>query len=268
MSALPASLAIVAGGGAFPKMIANHLKGRGVSIFIVHLQGDSDEFKGFNDMVARPEQLGLIFKNLRQHNIHDLVLIGRMKRPGLFDLRPDWDTIKIMGRVAFNLLFGGDDALLKSVRKMLEREGFQVHAAQEFIDGLGAPTGVFSKTAPHDDVRNQIQVGMDAARNLGSRDIGQAIVMRDGMISGREDQRGTDFLIKANAGRNGVLVKMAKPQQDKALDMPCIGPDTVKRCAEAGFAGIAVEAGSVLIAERDDVVALADAANMFLIGVK
>lgn len=98
MTSLPA-LAIVAGGGVFPAMIANAVSARGTKVFIVHLQNDSDHFGGYPSMSARPEQLSVIFAELKKQNISDLVLIGRMKRPGIASLRPDWFTIKLIPRI-------------------------------------------------------------------------------------------------------------------------------------------------------------------------
>lgn len=152
---------------------------------------------------------------------------------------------------------------------MLEKQGFTLHAAHEFIKDLTAPAGVFGKAQPDERQMADIHTGIDAARAHGVRDAGQAVVIRHGKVEGYEDVRGTDSLIRSLAGAEGaILVKMAKPQQDRALDLPAIGPDTVRLCAESGFAGIAVEAGASLVADREQVTKLADQYGLFLVGVK
>jgi UDP-2,3-diacylglucosamine hydrolase len=241
---------------------------QGRDVYIVTLEGSGEPLISFPGMVAKPERLNDIFTALRQRNISDLVLIGRMKRPKVFELRPDLFTLKLIPKIIYQLLMGGDDALLRSVREMLEGQGFVLHAAQEFVSGLTAPAGPFSKKNPDANMLKDIRVGIDAALAHGAKDAGQAVVVRYGKVVGREDARGTDALISRCRGADNVLVKMAKPQQDKALDLPSIGPDTVRNCAHAGFLGIAVEAGATLVAERDTVVQLADQYGLFLIGVK
>ena len=268
MIALPA-LAIVAGGGVFPAMIAKAVSQAGTKVFVVHLQNDSDHFAGYPSMSARPEQMSVIFAALKERGISDLVLIGHMNRPKISDLRPDWFTIKLLPRIVWQLAFGGDDALLRSVRTMLEKQGFRLHAANDFIKDLTAPAGAFSRAKPDDAQMVDIRMGIDAARAHGAKDAGQAVVVRRGAVTGREEVTGTDALIRSFVTADGaILVKMAKPQQDRALDLPTIGPDTVRLCAERGFAGIAVEAGATLVANREEVTKLADQYGLFLVGVK
>jgi len=263
------ALAVVAGGGAFPSLIAHTMKAGGTNVFVVHLEHDSDRFEGFDCMVARPEQLSSVFTALRKRGIKDLVLIGRMKRPKLSELRPDWFTLKLIPMIAWQLLFGGDDALLRAVRGMLEKQGFMLHGIHDLVSDLTAPVGTLGSVKPDDAQMVNIHLGIPEALRHGARDAGQAVVMRDGKVAGREDASGTDALIRSFAHANkAILVKMAKPQQDRALDLPTIGPDTVRLCAESGFAGIAVEAGATLIADRDRTIQLADQHGLFLIGVK
>ncbi|MER2604901.1 MAG: LpxI family protein [Siculibacillus sp.] len=108
---------------------------------------------------------------------------------------------------------------------------------------------------------------------LGRRDLGQAVIAADGRVVAEEDRRGTDAMVAAfgatrpAAARAGVLIKCPKPTQDRRLDMPAIGPDTVRTAAAAGLRGIAVEAGGTLVADRAEVVRLADALGLFVWGV-
>ena len=88
-----------------------------------------------------------------------------------------------------------------------------------------------------------------------------------------EGIEGTDALIRRSAdlkrkGTGGVLVKVSKPQQDRRMDLPTIGPATVQAVKNAGFVGIAVEAGSVLISQSEQTVKLANQLGIFIVGVK
>lgn len=267
MTAMP-SLAIIAGGGALPRLVAENARAQGFSIYIVRLKNDADEiFPGFDGIVSKPEKLGFIFSALRRRNIRDLVLIGRMKRPVLSSLRPDRTTLTLLPRLLPALIWRGDDTLLKSVRKMLEGQGFHLHAAQEFVGNLLAPDGQIGKCTPSAEQLNDIRIGIEAARQLGRRDRGQAVLIKNGAVRALESAQGTDMMISRYAVQGSVLVKMAKPQQDRALDLPSIGPETVRACIAGGVSGIAIETGSTLMVDKDQIIQLADQNGLFVIGV-
>ncbi|HEY1364341.1 MAG TPA: LpxI family protein, partial [Xanthobacteraceae bacterium] len=118
-----------------------------------------------------------------------------------------------------------------------------------------------------------IEHGLRIARALGALDIGQAVVVQQGLVLGVEAIEGTDELLGRCAalrreGPGGVLVKTAKPGQERRADRPVIGPQTVALAAAAGLRGIAVEAGAAIVIDRDEVAAAADRAGLFVVGVR
>jgi len=141
-----------------------------------------------------------------------------------------------------------------------------------------ASIGLLGRRVPDKAARTDIDKAMSAARAIGVIDAGQAAVVINGRVVALEAAEGTDQMLDRVArlretgrlkwsGRAGILAKCAKPQQDLRVDMPTIGPKTVKAAAEIGLAGIAVEAGRVMIVERPEVIALADRNDVFIIGV-
>ena len=108
---------------------------------------------------------------------------------------------------------------------------------------------------------------------LGRLDIGQSAIVEDGIVLGLEAAEGTDKLIKRcksykKKPKGGVLVKTCKPQQDKDLDLPTIGPDTVELCAEAGLNGIALHAHHSLLLDIEKVKDLANKHKLFVSGIE
>lgn len=263
------SLAIVAGGGVFPDLLAQALTAKGVQVFAVRLDGHAEPhtLAGFEGMTALPEKMGTVFAALRARGIKDIVLIGKMRRPNVLRLRPDSTTLKLLPKILLALCFKGDDALLKAVRGVLESEGFALRGAYEFMGEMLAQSGPMGRHEPAGGAIGDIAVGIAAARALGRRDAGQAVIVKDGVVIGEEDVRGTDALIARAGCAGAVLVKMAKPQQDRALDLPAIGPDTVRGCAAKAMAGIAVESEGTLVANREESIALADSLGLFVTGV-
>ena len=200
----------------------------------------------------------------------DLVLAGGVRRPSLAMLRPDWRAAKLFARIGYKAL--GDDGLLSAIVAEFEREGFRVIGADQLLASGLAPEGPLGSLRPDSQALADIEHGQRIARALGILDIGQAVVVQQGLVLGVEANEGTDALQRRCAelrreGPGGVLVKIEKPGQERRTDRPTIGPQTVTFAAEAGLRGIAVEAGATIIVDRDEVVDRADRAGLFVFGI-
>lgn len=266
-------LGIVAGGGRLPLRLIIACEQRGIEIFIVAFEGQTDPaiLKGRPHIVTRLGAAGRIMRTLKDHGVRDIVMIGGMRRPSFAELRPD---MKALGIVLRNGLKRGvgDDGLLKVLRREFEREGFRFHGVQRFVTDLLAEPGAMGRHKPDKNDMNAIRHGAAVARAIGRLDVGQAVIVQESLVLGVEGAEGTDELIRRCAayrrkGRGSILVKLCKPQQDTALDLPTIGPDTVNLCAHAGMAGIAIEAGRSLVLDIEDTVAIADRLGLFIVAL-
>jgi DUF1009 family protein len=172
---------------------------------------------------------------------------------------------------------GGDDHILGSGVKLIEEQGFRVLGAHEVAPEILVPEGLLGAAQVSDRDRADIALGLDYLRATSPFDVGQAVVVTGKHVLAVEAAEGTDQMLarvadmRAN-GRvstpvgSGVLVKAPKLGQDLRFDMPSIGPLTVDGVARAGLAGIAVVAGSTIVAEPAQLIAAADRANIFVIG--
>ncbi|HAX91234.1 MAG TPA: DUF1009 domain-containing protein [Rhodospirillaceae bacterium] len=198
-------------------------------------------------------------------------MIGRVRRPSIAELKPDWLTLKLLTKIGINAL--GDDGLLRGVGKALEEEcGVRVVGVADVFADILAPEGALTKTQVDEQSGEDIKRAVEIARTLGQLDIGQAVIVQQGIVLGVEAIEGTDALIARAAlvrreGGGGVLVKLAKPQQDNRFDLPTIGLDTVQNVHAAGLSGIAVEAGRSLILDREKTIEAADMLGIFIVGL-
>jgi UDP-2,3-diacylglucosamine hydrolase len=267
-------LGILAGSGELPLRLIEACRAEGRPYFVLAFAGscDSASLAGQPHDFIRLGAGGSGLKILRQHGVEELVLAGGVRRPSLAQLRPDWRTTRFFLKIGFRALTDfGDDRLFRAIIAELELEGFRVVGADSILASLIAPAGPLGRVAPDASAAADIDAGMEAARSHGARDLGQAVVMRAGAIVDREDAAGTDALLRRCAaggqGQGAVLVKMAKPGQERRADLPAIGAQTVTCAAAAGLKGIAVEAGACLVLDRDAVAAAADRAGIFVTGV-
>ncbi len=266
-------LGIIAGGGDLPEKLISACERQGIKPFVVAFKGHADPMlvQGHEHMWARLGGGGKILKVLHSHGIKDIVMIGAIRRPTLAEVRPDLKTAEFFARVGLKAL--GDNDLLSLLRGFLEDEGLRVHGVHKFATELLAPEGVMGKIKPSKEDMIDIERGLEVSQNLGGLDVGQSVVVQEGLVLGVEGIEGTDALIQRckalkRRGRKGVLVKTCKPQQDRDFDLPTIGPKTVIQAHESKLAGIAIHAGSSLILDLDEVVKLADKYKIFVVGVK
>jgi DUF1009 family protein len=269
-----AALGIIAGKGDLPGRIAAACRERGRSVFVLALRGETEE--GILDQAPhaflRLGMVGEALELLRQNRVRQIVMAGRIERPKLRDLKPDAKGAQLLARLGASL-FAGDDRLLSTIARFLEEEGFEVLGADAVLEDGAADEGVLGNVAPTARDGEDIALGLRVVKALGALDIGQAVIIQHGHVLGVEAMEGTDALIARCAGlkaaeSGGVLVKAAKPGQDTRVDLPAIGVETVRRVAEAGFAGIAVEAGRALVIDRGAVRAEADMRGVFVVGVR
>jgi DUF1009 family protein len=262
-----------------PFAVADSMIARGIDPVVFALKGacDPKSVERFRHHWISVGQVGRAMKLFRSENCRDLVFIGTLVRPALSEIRLDWTTVRVLGRVwaAFR---GGDDHLLSGIGRILEQDGFRMVGIKDVAPDLLMPEGCVTRAAPDDKAANDIARGRDVLRALSPFDIGQAAIVIDGHVVAVEDIEGTDGLlarvarlrgegrIRAKAPR-GVLVKAPKNGQDLRFDLPTIGPRTVERAIEAGLAGIAIVAGQTIVVEPQAMIAAADAAGLFVTGL-
>ncbi len=268
-----AKLGILAGGGDLPAHLISACRETGREYYVLALEGQAEEAligespHGW----VRLGAVGKCLKMLRAAGVQEVVMAGRVTRPSLVSLRPDARAVKALARAGTGSF--GDGKILRLVVEEIESEDIRVVALESVLPELLAPEGVLGAVKPDGAARRDIARGIEVARGIGQLDVGQAAVVQQAIVLGVEAVDGTDALIArcANlrrAGPGGVLVKVKKPGQDARVDLPSIGVSTVRAAAAAGLRGIAVEAGGSGVIDRTAVVGLADAAGLFVVGVK
>ncbi len=272
-SPLP-TLGIIAGSGRLPAQLIEACRADNRPCFVLAFEENTnvDAIENMPHAIVRLGAIGTALKALRQAGVKELVLAGRVARPTIASLRPDLTATKLLARLGA-AFFAGDDALLKAMIKFLESEGFKVISAQEILRSLIATEGVYGKISPTSNDKTDIIKGLDVAKKLGELDIGQAAIIENSYVLGVEGPEGTNALIARCAklkreSRGGVLIKAKKPNQDERADLPAIGPDTLEAINDAGFNGIAVEAGGSIVLDKELLIRRADALGLFVIGVR
>jgi DUF1009 family protein len=272
------TLALIAGSGALPRLIAAAARAQGYEVTVLIFDsGLASGFDGFNTKCFSFGQVGAVMDVLKTGAIQHLVMAGKIHRPDFSRLKLDATGLMALPAIVAAAT-KGDDALIAAIVRLFEARGIIVLAPETILDGLVPEQGVLTKTQPGARDAADCAKGLHIARAMGALDIGQGAVIADGLVLAVEAAEGTDAMlsriahlpvdIRGTPGkRRGVLVKCAKPGQERRVDLPAIGPDTVHAASRAGLAGIAVEANASLIIDRAAVIEAADAAGLFVAAI-
>jgi UDP-2,3-diacylglucosamine hydrolase len=264
-------LAIVAGGGDLPWLLLETCRTSGRECLFLALDGHANvNREPAPDAWVRIGDWGQTLDFLHAQDIEELVFAGTVRRPSLKEIRPDPRGAIFLTRLARSWF--GDDSILSAVIKELENEGFQVVSPESLLEESIAREGIYGSIQPDDAALADIQRGKEVVAAIGSQDIGQAVVIQQGVVVAVEAAEGTDAMIDRcksllRDGAGGVLVKVPKPGQDRRIDLPTIGTRTIQGAKDAGLIGIAVEAGGALVIGVEEIVKIADDAGIFVVGV-
>jgi DUF1009 family protein len=272
-------LAIICGGGSFPGAVADAVARGGRRPVMFGLKGwaDAAVIERYAHYWIPIGQAGRFFRLAKAENCREVLFIGTVLRPPITQLRLDWQTIKAMPGL-IRAYRGGDDKLISGVAKIAESGGLRVVGVRDVAPEIFVPEGVLGRYRPSARDHADIARALAVIAALGPFDVGQAAVVADNNVLGVEAAEGTDNLLARIAelrrlGRvtslpgTGVLVKAPKPGQDRRFDLPSIGPRTIENVARAGLAGLAVAAGTTMIAEPEAAIAAADRERVFVVGV-
>ena len=272
-------VAIICGGGSLPFAVADAAlrAGRRPVLFPIRGFADAASVARYPHHWIALGQFGRMRRLAAAEHCRDVVFIGNLIRPSLREIRLDWETVRLMPRVA-RLFRGGDDRLLSGIGRIFEEHGFRLLGAHELAPEILVPEGLVGKRAPSERDKADIATALGVLSALGPFDVGQSAIVADGHVLAVEAAEGTDAMLARVAelrrtGRIrypvglGVLVKAPKPGQDRRFDLPSIGPQTIAGVIRAGLAGLAAVAGATIIAEPDLVAGTVNRGKIFMLGV-
>ncbi len=266
-------LCIIAGGGSLPQQLITHCTNTGREVFVIAIEGNADKninLNGIDHIWIKIGQAGSGFAKLKEKKINELVMIGTIKRPTIKDLVPDLKTAKFFAKIALKSL--GDDGILRALINEFKQDGIRVIGIQDVMPDILIKSGVLGKHKPNKQSLADIKRALEVATQLGKLDVGQAVIVQEGLVLGVEGIEGTGELIKRCAeykrkGQDGVLLKLRKPQQDLRVDLPTIGPKTIEDAHKYGLKGVCLHAGNGLIVDEKETINLANKYKIFLMGI-
>jgi hypothetical protein len=255
-------LGLLAGSGRFPLIFARAAREHGHQVVIIGLKGEAmRQLEDTADAMHWVElgELQSIIDILKKENITQVLMAGKIRKTILYSsqLKMDDRTSTLLQSLKNN----NDDSILKGFVDEFEKEGMNVLDSITFVSDLLPKPGSLTSVEPEEDEMADFHYGWKIAKQIAGMDIGQTIVVRNRAVMAVEAIEGTDEAIRRGGrlGKEGVVVvKVAKPHQDKRFDMPVIGLDTIQVLVEVKARAIVIDAGKTIFLDREKAIALAE----------
>ncbi|MDH5798520.1 MAG: UDP-2,3-diacylglucosamine diphosphatase LpxI [Paracoccaceae bacterium] len=262
-------LALIAGQGRLPQILVARLRAENRPFIVLALEGYEPDLPGVDIRRFRLEHLGTILSDLAGGGVDTVCMAGAVRRPRFDPAAIDAATAPFIPRV-LTALQTGDDSALRAVISIFEDVGMTVVSAQEIAPDLLPKSGFLGKVTPTKQDQGDAERGHEVLQILGNADIGQSCVVAAGQVIAVEASPGTDWMLRSLSENppegvgGGVFCKAPKPGQDRRADLPVIGPETVNAASAAGLNGLMIEAGGVMVLDREETITCADATGLFL----
>ncbi|MEY2488450.1 MAG: UDP-2,3-diacylglucosamine hydrolase [Verrucomicrobiota bacterium] len=265
---VPDALGIIAGNGVYPRLLADAARRAGVKRIVAAAFTDEtdDRLAGKVDEMhwMRVGQLGKLIACFRSAGVADAIMAGQIAPKNLFDLRPDWKTLLLLARLKRR----NAESIFAAIGDELAHAKITLLPATSFLEDCLAPAGLIAGRKLTRREEDDVDFGFEIAREVSRLDIGQTVIVKNGTVLAVEGFEGTNETIKrggALGGKNAIMVKVAKPNQDMRFDVPVIGASTMEVAASAHLRVIAVESGRTLLLEREALLELAERSNISVV---
>jgi DUF1009 family protein len=257
---------LIAGNGRFPFLVLEGARSQGIEMAVIALKEEASPELEKTAKRLHWVSLGELSKAIelmQKEGVKHAVMAGQVKHNKIFSsIRPDWKLAKLL----FSLPRKNTDSLIGAVAKVFEEEGIQLVDSTLFLKPLLPEAGVLTRRAPSEHEAADIEYGLGIARHIAAKDIGQTVVVADRACVAVEAMEGTDETIARAArfadGKPLVVVKVSKPRQDMRFDVPVVGLPTVESMKQAGATALAIDANRTLLFDREQLIAMADAAGL------
>jgi DUF1009 family protein len=267
-------IGILAGKGLLPKLIYQGCLEKGLECVIVGISGQFSHelFPNVPFKIMPMHSVTNIINEFKANSVTHITLAGKVKRTNLGKLLFDKKGSQLFSLILKRGL--QDNNILTSIITFLENEGFKIIPSNELASNITASTGSLGIISPDASAIRDIKNGIHILKGIANYDIGQALVIQSGLVLGVEAAEGTDALIKRCSTLQqlgqppAILVKIAKPNQDKRIDLPCIGVNTIKNLAQANMRGLAVHAGHCILLDNSTIQKTADESGIFVYGIE
>ena len=262
---------VIAGAGIYPELVVRGAKAAGVErVDVLSVRGSTSRATIRAADHVHPINIGGIAEGVRwvgAQGYDGAVLAGQVNPLSLFRARFD-DEVRGWLR---SLPCKNAHTIFGKLVEEFEKAGVHMLPATCYLEDCLPGEGVLTARAPDERETRDIAHGAAVVRDMGRHDVGQTVLVKEGMVLAVEAFEGTNAAIKRGGslgGRGAVVFKGAREGHDMRFDVPVMGLKTVKTMRWAGVTALAFQAGRQIVLEKEAVVDYANRHGIALVGVK
>ena len=248
----------------FSEIVLRKIKRLNKKYFIIDFSKNNKFKKDINSHRISIGKFGKILSLIKEKKSKKILFAGKITKPKFSTLRLDLKGIYYMPDVikASKL---GDAAIIKSIIKILDKEGVKVISSIFFNPELAVNVGTYTKLKPSTEDVKSIKKGIKYFDGLNGLDHVQAIIVKDSKILAVEGRQGTKVMLsKIKKKTDGILIKLPKKKQDLRMDLPTIGLKTLKDCKKYGLKGIVLKSKKNIFLDKTKCISFANKNKIFI----
>ena len=248
----------------FSEIVLRKIKRLNKKYFIIDFSKNNKFKKDINSYRISIGKFGKILSLIKEKKSKKVLFAGKIAKPKFSTLRLDLKGIYYMpGVIKASKL--GDAAIIKSIIKILDKEGVKVISSIFFNPELAVNEGTYTKLKPSTEDIKSIKKGIKYFTRLNELDHVQAIIVKDSKILAVEGRQGTKVMLsKIKKKTDGILIKLPKKKQDLRMDLPTIGLKTLKDCKKYGLKGIVLKSKKNIFLDRNKCISFANKNKIFI----
>ena len=266
-------IGLVLGDTHIGNLIIKKLKLLKKKFIIIDISNSKKFRKEKNAFCLSIGQLGKCISILKENSCKKILFAGRVERPNFSKVKFDFKAIIHLPKIIKETK-KGDSYIINFITKLFEKEGFKIINQTIFNPELVLKKRHYTKVKPNKNNFKDIKIGKRLINNLKLKGITQGVVIVNGKIIIPETYKGTDYMLDkaknkmpkyiSKRKRDGILLKLPKPNQDLRTDLPTIGLKTLKKCINIGLKGIVIKSSHNIILDKKTCIKLANKNKMFL----
>ncbi|MDR3071266.1 MAG: UDP-2,3-diacylglucosamine diphosphatase LpxI [Endomicrobium sp.] len=264
------NIGLIAGSGRFPFLVVEGIKKTGNDVVCIALKEEADaELEKNCDKIywLSVGKFQKIIDTFKSNNVKTVLMAGQVKHVTIYSaMNIDWRAMKVMG----SLVNKKTDTILNKIACEFEKDGMHLIPSHTYLTSLLACKGLMSGKKLSSNENKDVEFGYKIAKSIAGLDIGQTVVVKDRSVLAVESVEGTDECITRAyrlGGKDSIVVKVAKPNQDFRFDVPIVGADTIDTLRENKVRAMAIEAGVTLMLDRNEVIAKAKQFGVTMLGI-
>jgi len=248
----------------FSEVVLKKVKKLKKKYFIIDFSKNNKFKKDKNSYRISIGKFGKIINLIKEKKSNKVLFAGKITKPKFSLLRLDFKGIYYMPSVIKAAKLG-DAAIIKSIIKILNNENIKVVSSISFNPELALKTGNYSKLRPNNIDIKSINKGINYFNKLNNLDHVQAMIVKDGKVIAKEDNKGTQkMLSKLKKKSGGILIKFPKKKQDLRMDLPTVGLNTFRDCKKFGLKGIVLKSRKNIFLNRVECINFANKNRIFI----